>query len=117
MRLSVQSGPKQDLMYHTLLTLLLPSVSGLRSICENSVHQARPRHHQDDGLSEEELVCVFRRKLVVLGGQGSGKSSLANSFLGWRLGDDMDNPGPFHVGHGVEVSKFLLGTRTFPNLL
>ena len=89
-------------MYPTVLTsLLLTSASALRSECEKSVHQARPPHSQHEG--EKELVCVFRRKLVILGGQGSGKSSLANSFLGWRLRDDLDNPGPFHVGHGVEV--------------
>ena len=51
-----------------------------------------------------ELECVFRRKIVVLGGQGAGKSSLANSFLGWRLGRDLDNRGPFSIGHGLEVS-------------
>ena len=50
-----------------------------------------------------ELECVFRRKIVVLGGQGAGKSSLANCFLGWRLGQDLDNPGPFSIGHGLEV--------------
>ena len=53
----------------------------------------------------EPLDCVFRRKIVILGAQGSGKSSLANSFLGWKIAQDLHDPGPFHIGHGVEVSK------------
>jgi len=47
--------------------------------------------------------CVFPRKIVILGGQGSGKSSLGNSFLGWRLGQNNKESGPFNVGHGVEA--------------
>jgi len=44
---------------------------------------------------------VFKRKVVILGAQGSGKSSLGNSFLGWTL--NSLNSGPFLVGHGVEA--------------
>ena len=54
---------------------------------------------------------MFRRKIVVLGGQGAGKSSLANSFLGWRLGQRQDNPGPFSIGHGLEVTYIDQGYR------
>ena len=39
---------------------------------------------------------------MILGGQGSGKSSLGNSFLGWKL-DVPESPEPFHIGHGVEA--------------
>ena len=45
--------------------------------------------------------CVFGQKIVILGGQGSGKSSLGNSFLGWTL--NSDHSGPFNVGHGVDA--------------
>ena len=65
---------------------------------------------------EEELECVFRRKIVVLGGQGAGKSSLANSFLGWRLGQDLDNPGPFSIGHGLEVGMLYYADEKEINL-
>lgn len=45
--------------------------------------------------------CVFSTKLVVIGSQGAGKSSLANSFLGW----DRSYRGvlPFTVGHGIKA--------------
>jgi len=45
--------------------------------------------------------CVFSTKLVVIGSQGAGKSSLANSFLGW----DRTYRGalPFTVGHGIKA--------------
>ncbi len=33
--------------------------------------------------------------------QGAGKSSLANSFLGWDV--TVNDPLPFPVGHGVQV--------------
>ena len=96
-------------MYPLITTLLLSSVPGLeanqssgRSPCENSVHEARP-HTYHEGEGGGGMECVFRRKLVMLGGQGAGKSSLANSLLGWRLADNLNNPGPFYVGHGVEV--------------
>jgi len=45
--------------------------------------------------------CVFQTKIVVIGAQGAGKSSLANSFLGW----DRTFRGlvPFAMGHGVQA--------------
>jgi hypothetical protein len=33
--------------------------------------------------------------------QGAGKSSLANSFLGWTR-ETRDRSLPFHIGHGVQ---------------
>jgi len=50
------------------------------------------------GHSLAGLPCVFPRKIVVLGASGTGKSSLANSFLGWRR---PQRSLPFPVGHGV----------------
>jgi len=45
--------------------------------------------------------CAFQNKLVILGAQGAGKSSLANGFLGWDI--SITDPLPFPVGHGVQA--------------
>ena len=119
--------PTPSLFLLTLTSVLAASTSspaqetrGDRLDCANTLHQAVPPEYQVGGEGGENLVellfwqegeergeegldCVFRRKIVVLGGQGAGKSSLANSFLGWRLSQP-DNPGPFSVGHGLEVN-------------
>jgi len=50
---------------------------------------------------QQSLGCIFNQKIVIVGAQGSGKSSLGNSFLGWTL--NSASPGPFPVGHGVEA--------------
>jgi len=46
--------------------------------------------------------CVFSKKLVVIGAQGAGKSSIANTFLGWDKSQREDSL-PFIVGHGVKA--------------
>ncbi|XP_023322992.1 uncharacterized protein LOC111697286 isoform X2 [Eurytemora carolleeae] len=51
--------------------------------------------------------CIFPTRIVIIGSQGAGKSSLANSFLGWDLTYGTSGELPFHVGHGVEA-----GTRS-----
>ena len=96
-------------MFHLLTLYLLSTVPSLSSInppaspkCQKSLYVQRSPDHGNS----PEMPCVFRRKIVILGGQGSGKSSLANSFLGWNLGD-LDNQGPFYIGHGVEVNNSL----------
>merc|ERR1712192_164664 len=73
---------------------VLEADEGIRANCTTQLMSAQMGHRL--GLSG--LPCVFPRKLVVLGASGTGKSPLANSFLGWRR---PKRALPFPVGHGV----------------
>jgi len=67
---------------------------GIRANCTTRLMSANMGHRQ----GSSGLPCVFPRKIVVLGASGTGKSSSANSFLGWRR---PKRSLPFPVGHGV----------------
>jgi len=89
-------------MYYNLIEGTLPSAPDVAICRRNNTPSSPDVETFFNGSVVRGGGCVFNTKIVIIGAQGAGKSSLANNFLGWEKSLWRENV-PFNVGHGLQA--------------